>query len=217
MVWHVVRRAEAAAVGPVVVATDDERIRAEVESRGGRALMTSATCRNGTERVAEVARHHPEASLLIDVQGDEPLLEPGALQALYRAMAADPDIPMATLAFPLDDPGLLEDPHVGKVEVRDGQATTFWRRAPGGRGGSGVSAPLHHAGVYGFRRGTLLQIAGWQPTEGERSVSLEQLRALENGVPIHVVRVERGWPSVNTPEDLVRVRGMIERGAGGQR
>jgi 3-deoxy-manno-octulosonate cytidylyltransferase (CMP-KDO synthetase) len=213
MVWHVVQRVEAAAVGPVVVATDDERIREAVERRGGRVVMTSPTCRNGTERVAEVAQHHPGTEILVDVQGDEPLLDIAALRALCRWMTSRPDAAMATLAFPLEDPDGLHDRHVVKVEQRDGVATAFWRLPP-------QSAPVpdvqHHAGIYAFRRDALLRIASWSPTRAETAVSLEQLRALDNGVAIHVVGVERGWPSVNTALDLERVRAMLEGERGGR-
>jgi 3-deoxy-manno-octulosonate cytidylyltransferase (CMP-KDO synthetase) len=202
MVWRVVERAVQAGVGAVVVATDDERIARAVTSRGGDAVMTSPTARNGTERVAEVVRGRSSVEIAINLQGDEPLFDPAAIVALHQCMVAEPDVAMATVALPLVEADLGE-PSVVKVEVSpDGYAAAFWRAPPATITGD----VFHHAGIYAFRRSALMRYAGWPPTAAERNVSLEQLRAMDHGLPIRVVCASGIWPSVNTRHDLERVR-----------
>ena len=217
MVWHVLCRGREAGIGTVMVATDDDRIRRVVESRGGQVVMTSSRCRNGTERVAEVARAHPDIELWIDLQGDEPMIDPETIAALARAMCDEPRWPMGTVAFPLASGDLLGDPSVVKVQA-DGQwrARSFWRLPPDDL--AAASAPLHHVGIYGFRRDALLQIADLDPTPNEIDHALEQLRALDHGIPIRVVQVADGCTGVNTPEDLAQVkRAMAAESPGGER
>jgi len=210
MVWRVVQRARRAGVGPVIVATDDERIARAVEARGGHAVITSSSPRNGTERVAEVIRERTGVAIAINLQGDEPLFDPAAIAALHRSMVAEPEVAMATVAFPLDDRD-LRDPSVVKVEVTDDRfAAAFWRTPPSPEPG----VVLHHAGIYAYRRAILLRYAGWEPTPAERRVSLEQLRAMDHDLPIRVVLAEGAWPSVNTAGDLKRVRERWDRGEG---
>lgn len=208
MVWRVVERAVQAGVGAVVVATDDERIARAVEARGGDVVMTSTSPRNGTERVAEVVRARTGVEIAINLQGDEPLFDPAAIAALHRCMVAEPDVGMATVALPLVE-GDLGEPSVVKVEVSvDGYAIAFWREPPGATSGD----VCHHAGIYAYRRSALLRYAGWSPTPAERHVSLEQLRAMDHGLPIRVVRASGAWPSVNTRRDLQRVRRDFDGG-----
>ncbi len=208
MVWRVVQRARDAGVGEVMVATDDPRIADAVLSRGGIAVMTSSAPRNGSERVAEVLRSRPDVRVAIDLQGDEPLLDPEAIAALHRLMGSDPSIEMATVAFPLAEED-LDEPSVVKVEVTpDGRAAAFWRTAP-----EGITHPVHHhAGIYAYRRDALLRYADWPRTPGEIDLSLEQIRAMDHGLDIHVVRAAGSWRSVNTPEDLDRVRRLWDTG-----
>jgi 3-deoxy-manno-octulosonate cytidylyltransferase (CMP-KDO synthetase) len=203
LVVHCLRAARAARrAARVVVATDDARIAAAVRADGGEAVMTSPACRTGTDRVAEAAAALPGEDLVVNLQGDEPEFEPGYLDALVAAMEADPSAPMGTLAAPLDPAGDLERPSAVKV-VTDlaGNALYFSRaaipfpREPGG------AAPLRHLGVYAFRRAALLSFASLPQGDLERSEALEQLRALENGWRIKVVRVPRAVPGVDTRED----------------
>lgn len=217
MVWHVLRRGLEAGIGEVVVATDDGRIQRAVESRGGQVVWTSSACRNGTERVAEVARARPDIELWIDLQGDEPMIDPATITELARVMSAAPQWPMGTVAFPLAGEEQLGNPSVVKVEADDdGRARSFWRLPPTDRDTGAV--PLHHAGIYGFRRDALLQIADLPPSKSECDHALEQLRALDHGIPILVVKVTVGRPGVNTPEDLAQVRRSIAFEApGGER
>ena len=213
LIWHAYRRAREANLGEVVVATDDPRILDAVRTRGGQAVLTSTACRNGTERVAEVVRQRPQVELVIDLQGDEPLIDPQAIAGLWRAMASDASVPMATVTFPLDRELAMEERSVVKA-VLDGRdrAVAFWRLPPSPLPAARIE---HHAGIYGFRRETLLRVAALPQTAAEREHSLEQLRAIEAGIPILAVRVEGTWPSVNTERDLDLARQWMARCRGG--
>jgi len=195
------RRARCAA--RVVVATDDARIAAAVRAAGGEAAMTSPDCRSGTDRVAEAARGIPGEDLVLNCQGDEPEVDPAALDALAAAMEADPAIEMGTLAAPLGAESEAAAPQVVKV-VSDarGFALYFSRSPiPFRRDPAGPARALRHVGVYAFRRAFLERFASLPATPLERTESLEQLRALENGVRIRVVPVDRAPPGVDTRED----------------
>ncbi len=207
LVWHVVRRARRAGVGPVIVATDDERIVAAVTSRGGEAVMTGADCRTGSDRVARVASRFPEAELVLNLQGDELGIEPDTIAALVRHMGERPEAAMGTAAAPLGDAALLTRPSVVKVEVDDeGWATAFWHTPP--RAEPPVMARVaHHLGLYAFRRDALRRFASWEQTPAEREVSLEQLRAMDHGMRITVVRGAAAARAVDTSADLRAARG----------
>jgi 3-deoxy-manno-octulosonate cytidylyltransferase (CMP-KDO synthetase) len=208
MVVRVLERAAAArGIDAVAAATDDERIAAAVVKAGFRALMTDPSCRNGTERIAQAARDLP-ADGYLNVQGDEPLLDPRALEELARLLRGGAG--MATLARPLDA-GEEKLPQIVKVVLdARGRALYFSRslipypRAPG------EVAPLAHLGLYGFSAAALQQFARLPETALERAEGLEQLRALWHGIPIEV-GVGR-WRSlaVDTPEDLERVRRLFQ-------
>lgn len=209
MVQHVYERAaRAAGVSRVVVLTDDERIAAAVSAFGGACELTPADCASGTDRIAWAARTW-DAAVVINVQGDEPLVDPGAISRLATHLLAHPEDEMATLAVPAhaDD---LDNPNVVKTVLdREGYALYFSRSGiPYPREVDGAS-PLRHLGLYGYRRGTLLRLAGLPPSPLERREALEQLRALENGVRIRVLEVESAPPSVDTPEDAARVESLL--------
>jgi len=209
MVEHVYRRVAAASgIGRVVVLTDDERVGRAVEEFGGEWEMTPAACTSGTDRIAFAARGW-EVAAVVNVQGDEPLVDPEAVAAVAAHLAAHPEDPIVTLAAPMA-PEELPDPNAVKVVLdREGYALYFSRaaipypRQPGG------AAPLKHLGIYGYQWAALLSLAALPPSPLETSESLEQLRALENGVPIRVLRALRGTPSVDTPEDLARVERLL--------
>ncbi len=215
MVEHVVRRCEeAGCFDEVVVATDDERIAQAVRSFGGRAVLTSAHCHSGTDRVAELARSRPGADddVFVNVQGDEPAIAPAALRALAAAFA-DPAVAMATLVRPLEE-AERANPNVVKV-VRDefGRALYFSRHdLPYPRDPAAVASRWAHIGIYGYRRSTLLRIAALPPTQLERSESLEQLRALGNGIEILCCPTLHRTQAVDVPSDLplaeAALRGM---------
>jgi 3-deoxy-manno-octulosonate cytidylyltransferase (CMP-KDO synthetase) len=210
LVLHVVERAaRARGVGRVAVATDDDRIAAAVRGAGAEAVLTGPAA-TGTDRVAEAARALPGAEVVVNLQGDEPLIEPGAVEALVEAMA--PGVSMATLSRPLD-PGELERPQVVKV-VSDlrGDALYFSRAAiPHRRQGGPSALARAHVGAYAFTADFLQEFARLPPGRLEREESLEQLRALEHGHRIRVVETGYRGFGVDTPEDLERARAMLAR------
>ncbi|MCB1035507.1 MAG: 3-deoxy-manno-octulosonate cytidylyltransferase [Acidobacteria bacterium] len=210
MIEHVYRRAqEVEGLDRVVVLTDDERILGAVETFGGLAQMTPADCASGTDRIAWAAKDW-QAAAVVNIQGDEPLVDPVGVGRLARHLRRFPDDPMVTLAAPAREEELSEPAAVKVVLDCRGYALYFSRAAIPYPRTPGVARPLKHIGIYGYQRRTLLHLAGLQPTPLERAEGLEQLRALENGVPIRVLEVERSSPGVDTPEDLERVRRMVE-------
>ncbi|MBM4131922.1 3-deoxy-manno-octulosonate cytidylyltransferase [bacterium] len=193
----------------VVVATDDARIHAAVTAAGFDCEMT-AEHPTGTDRIAEVASRH-RAALVVNLQGDEPLLPPGDVDALIAFMQGEPAWDLGTCAHPFADEASWRDPNAVKVvTARDGGALYFSRAPiPGmfpGRQAPGHAAALRHVGLYAYRRAALLRFSALPPTPLEQVEGLEQLRALENGLRIGVVRVESGPVGVDTPADLERVR-----------
>jgi len=214
MIEHVYRRVESArGLARVVVLTDDERIAEAVEAFGGEWEMTPAACASGTDRIAHAARAwHAEA--VINVQGDEPLIDPEAISAVARHLAEHPQDPVVTLAAAAASEE-IDDPHAVKVVLdRAGYALYFSRSAIPYRRQEGGARPWKHLGLYGYQRAALLRLAELPPSPLETSESLEQLRALENGIRIRVLEVERGSPGVDTREDLEKVERLL---AGGHR
>lgn len=208
MVEHVYRRAaEAHSVSRVIVATDDLRVFETVRAFGGEAMMTSPHHRTGSERVAEVASGL-QADLIVNVQGDEPLLMASMIDEAVAACAATPSVVMSTVRRRLTDPEDLDNPAVVKV-VCDlaGRALYFTRaRVPFVRD-AGATAPWYkHIGLYVYRREFLLHVTGLEPTPLERAESLEQLRVLEHGYAIVTVETTDDAMGVDTPDDLERIR-----------
>lgn len=204
-VWE--RASQARGIDRVLVATDSPRIAEVVRAAGGEAVMTSSDCASGTDRCAEAVRGLAGVEVVINVQGDEPLLEPSVVEALARAFE-DASVCMATLARPLLAEE-RENPNVVKV-VRDlrGDALYF-SRAPIPFARAEGAEPLAHVGLYGYRRDFLEIFAALPPTPLERTERLEQLRALEHGHRIRVLRTDYRSIGVDTPEDLERVRAIF--------
>ena len=206
MIVRVYERAvQAKRVQDVVVATDDERIRTAVEEHGGRAVMTRTDHATGTDRLAEVAEKMTDYDLIINVQGDEPLIDPTVIDALVEPFLADARLSMATAKTLLTDEEEIANPNNVKV-ITDltGNALYFSRaRIPYARNeGANV---YKHIGIYAYRRDFLLSYARMAQTPLERSESLEQLRALENGHRIHVIETDAVFIGVDTEEDLTAV------------
>lgn len=222
MIQHVYERAaRAAQLDDVIIATDDERIADAVAAFGGRCEMTASTHQSGTDRLAEVARRI-DCDLIVNIQGDEPMIEPSAIDAAVAPFLSNPEERFGTLARRITS---LEDhlaPSVVKVVTdRKGYALYFSRapipyfRVDGDEAWpedrprvhptTGVQ-PLHHIGLYVYARETLLWYSALAPTPLEQTEKLEQLRALENGCRIRVVQVDYAPIGVDTPEDLERVR-----------
>ncbi|MCY1044299.1 3-deoxy-manno-octulosonate cytidylyltransferase [Corallococcus sp. bb12-1] len=214
MIEHVWRRCqEADAFDEVWVATDDARIRDVVEGFGGRAVMTSPACPTGTDRIAEVARTRPDVEVWVNVQGDEPLVDPAALKVL-AALFQDDTVHMGTLVRPLE-PDELENSNVVKaVLALNGDALYFSRAPVPHVREPGTPVQRHaHLGLYGYRRDTLLKLATLSPTPLEEAEKLEQLRALEHGLRIRCAQVSWRTVAVDVPEDVARVEALLrERG-----
>ena len=211
MIEHVYRRTAAArGVDAVVVATDDERIAAAVRDFGGIAALTDAAHRTGTDRIAEVAAKLP-CEIVLNVQGDEPLIEVETIEAVIAPLMTDPMLEMSTVCVAIADRADFDDPNVVKVvKDRTGRALYFSRASiPHIRGGPPESGPYKHIGLYGYRRTFLLKFATLPQTPLERTESLEQLRALEHGYRIQTVETRHDSIGVDTPEDLERVRRQL--------
>ncbi len=211
MIEHVYRRACASpAVSKVIVATDDVRIAATVSAFGGDVRLTSPDHLSGTDRLAEVAATL-DCDVVVNVQGDEPLLDPRAITEVV-APFADRSISMTTLYRRIEAPGDLSNPNVVKVVVDRGGFALYFSRAPIPymRDPRGGWPPLYrHIGLYAYRRTTLLVLAALEPTPLERAESLEQLRALEHGIRIKTVETAYDSLGVDTPEDLEQVRRLL--------
>lgn len=200
-------------VDRVIVATDDERIVKAVEGFGGEARMTRADHRTGTERVAEVAARE-EAELFVNVQGDEPLLDPVAVDTAVASLREEPAASIATVATPITTPADIMDPNVVKTVLDfDGNALYFSRApVPWVRDTASKIQVRHlkHLGLYVFQREALLEYPTLPQGELERSEQLEQLRWLENGWKIRVAEVAHDAVSVDVAEDVARVEKLLE-------
>jgi 3-deoxy-manno-octulosonate cytidylyltransferase (CMP-KDO synthetase) len=213
MIRRVYERATLAkSVSRVIVATDDERIR-EAVGCDHDVVMTRADHPSGTDRVAEVAARL-DAGIVVNIQGDLPMLDPRMVDALVDALRTQPDLPMATVAVPISQAREMQSSSVVKV-VTDlrGRALYFSRAPiPFCRDTPGLTDKgLHHVGLYAYRRDVLMRLASLAPSPLEESERLEQLRALENGVDIGIVKVQAAIPmEVDTLEDLEAVRKIID-------
>ena len=221
MIQHVVERVQLAqTVARAVVATDDERIKRAVEGFGGEALLTRADHRCGTDRVAEVAAHLP-AEIYVNIQGDEPLIDPGTIDAVVSEMLEDESVQVATPCSAITEKNDIMDPNVTKV-VRDfdGNALYFSHAPlPWVRDKDRVVAAKFwkHIGLYAFRRDALLEFPTLPPGELERIEQLEQLRWLENGFRIRVVETQYEALSVDVAEDIQRVEQVLRSTASRER
>jgi 3-deoxy-manno-octulosonate cytidylyltransferase (CMP-KDO synthetase) len=215
LIQHVVERCQQAkSLSEVIVATDDSRI-AEVARKFCRVEMTAEHHPSGTDRIAEVINRCP-CDAAVNIQGDEPLIDPAVIDTVARALA---DAPMSTAATPIRELGDYDNPNVVKVVVNaSGRALYFSRRTiPFVR--DAASRPvaeqlaafpfLKHLGIYGYRRETLLSLVKFPVSPLEAAEKLEQLRALENGIEIAVARVDYESIGVDVPEDVLRVERLL--------
>ncbi len=215
-------------VDRVVVATDDDRIRAEAEGFGAEVVMTSPDCRNGTERCAEVSRALGDGhDIVVNLQGDAPLTPPWFVEALVAGLAADPDAEVATPVLRCDGAalnGFLADRRAGRVGGTTavfgagGRALYFSKEVIPYTGHSYAEAAttpvFHHVGVYAYRPAALAAYTGWPPGPLETLEGLEQLRFLEHGRAVLCVEVEargRAFWELNNPEDVARIEAMMAR------
>ncbi|MCK4771790.1 MAG: 3-deoxy-manno-octulosonate cytidylyltransferase [Candidatus Latescibacteria bacterium] len=211
--WVARGASESERMDELIIATDDERVRDAVESCGRHAVMTSPTLQTGTDRVAIVAARF-DYDLVINIQGDEPLIKGPMIDALAEALASDDSVPMATLGHPISEEEATDPNAVKVVTDMRGRALyfsrakiPFIRRTPH----EGAQNYFKHVGIYGYRRDFLLKFAALPPSPLERAEGLEQLRALEYGFPIRVVETPYRVVGVDIHEDLERVREELDR------
>ncbi len=220
MLWWVWRQAMEAGAQSVVVATDDARIADVMVEAGADVAMTRADHPSGTDRLAEVAaqRGWSDDTIVVNLQGDEPLMPVANIQQVARELAACSDASVATLAEPLDSEVQLQDPSVVKVVASvTGQALYFSRAAipherdaSAGQDSGLLQAARRHVGLYAYRCGFLSAFVTWPPAALERLEALEQLRALAQGHVIRVVDAAEPTPAgIDTPDDLERARGLL--------
>jgi 3-deoxy-manno-octulosonate cytidylyltransferase (CMP-KDO synthetase) len=213
-VWEQVRQAKN--ISRVVVATDDDRIRSVVEKFGGEAIMTRTDHATGTDRIAEVAASH-DAGIFLNVQGDEPLVSPEAVDALAEAISSDPEVQLATLAVALKTPADIMDPNIVKVVLDFDDNALYFSRAPipwvRDKGTATHARHLKHLGLYAYRRSALIEYNTLPPGDLERVEQLEQLRWLENGFKIRVAETEHDSVSVDVPEDVARIEKLLRDSA----
>ena len=197
----------------VVIATDDDRIRDEAISFGAEVVMTAAHHPTGTDRIAEAAAAIPHATHVINIQGDEPLIEPALIDELAQAMIDDAALPMVTAANPIDDEAAYLDPNVVKVVLDlSGHALYFSRSPLPYRRTKPAGLTLYrHKGIYGYRRDFLNSFITWPPSPLEQAESLEQLRALENGARIRVIITSDDSIGLDTPEQAPLIESLLTR------
>jgi 3-deoxy-manno-octulosonate cytidylyltransferase (CMP-KDO synthetase) len=210
MLQHVWERAsQARYLTRVVIATDDERIHKAARAFGAHAVMTRADHLSGTDRVAEAASAE-QASVVVNIQGDEPLIDPAAIDAAALALLDDPEVPMASLMKRIEDPRETADPNVVKVVTNLAGDAIYFSRSPIPYSREGAGIHYKHLGLYVYQRDFLLAYSGLPVGPLERIERLEQLRAIENGYRIRMVETEYESVGVDTPEDLERVLGLFE-------
>ncbi len=207
LIEHVYRRVELArGVDRILVATDDDRVQKAVAAFGGDAVLTRGDHQSGTDRLAEAAAGMPEDTIVVNVQGDEPLIEPEVIeQALAVARSRDADV--VTLMRPLSEPGAIADPNNVKVVVDHAGLAMYFSRSP-----IPSSGPCFlHLGLYAYTVRFLRSFTGLEPTELEKAERLEQLRILEHGYTIRVVEVHSDSWGIDTPSDLAAFQTLLER------
>ena len=192
----------------VIIATDDIRIANAAFDWRAEVALTSTKHRSGTDRIAEVAKKTKAFAFIVNIQGDEPLIEPRLIDKIIEKLRSDRRIEIVTAAHPFADPDDALSPHQVKVVVDLHNNALYFSRAPIPSSRQNI---LRHQGIYGFRRKTLLQFVKWKPTPLERAESLEQLRALENGVKVHVLVTKHGSPGVDRPEDATAVAATLRK------
>lgn len=211
MIQHVYERAcQAQMPDEVIVATDNELVEKAVAAFGGKAVMTSPDHPSGTDRLAEVALMYPDVDVIVNVQGDEPMIPPEVIDNLAKAFEADAELNMATMKVAMDEADYDNPAAVKVVTDLNGYALYFSRSLmPYSRNKPEGYKVYKHVGIYAYRRNFLLKYAALQPTPLEKAESLEQLRALENGYKIKVLESDFKGIGVDTPEDLAAVNELF--------
>lgn len=216
-VWERARLAKSLA--SVVVATDDMRIAEAAFEWGAEVALTSPRHDTGTDRLAEVVRKAREFSTVVNIQGDEPLIDPALIDRLVASLRKRTDAGMVTAAHPFERDADIASPHQVKVVVDAESNALYFSRSPVPYVRNAAARPvfLRHQGIYAYRRDVILQFVRWKQTPLELAESLEQLRALEHGVRIHVLVTKTGTPGVDTPEDAAALERILARATPGTR
>lgn len=212
MVEWVYKRALKSKLDGVVVATDDERIVDEVKSFGGNVILTRKDHINGTSRIAEVCETYTDYDVIVNIQGDEPLIEPDMINSIIDSFIEDNTIPMSTLKYKLTDMTEIENPNAVKVVTDKNDFAIYFSRSviPYPRN-LNMDNYYKHVGIYGYKRDFVMEYAKMESTPLELSESLEQLRVLENGYKIKVLETPYKIIGVDTQEELERVREYITK------
>ncbi len=211
VIQHVVERS-LSALPEVIVATDDERILTAVRAFGGQAEMTRSDHISGSDRIAEVAAKM-DADIIVNIQGDEPFIEPEMIRSAIGPLQNNPAIDLSTVIRQIKNPDDFSNPNIVKVVIdRQGRAMYFSRALIPYPRYNGQSPVYEHIGLYVYRKSFLVDFITWPPTPLEKAESLEQLRVLENGYPIQTVETDLGYgaPCIDTPEDLERARAYLQ-------
>jgi len=202
-------------LGAIIIATDDERIYRAARAFGAQVRMTRADHVSGTDRAAEIASAFDDTELVVNIQGDEPLIDPDAIDAATLPLLEEPSIPMGTMKKRIEDPRELHDPNVVKVVTDRFENAIYFSRAniPFVREPAGFQTVVYkHIGLYVYRRDFLLRYSALPMGPLEQLERLEQLRAIENGFRIRVVETDYESIGVDTPADLEKVRALIRAG-----
>lgn len=212
MVEWVYKRALKSKLDGVVVATDDERIVDEVKSFGGNVILTRKNHINGTSRIAEVCETYSDYDVIVNIQGDEPLIEPDMINSIIDSFIEDNTIPMSTLKYKLNDMAEIENPNAVKVVTDKNDFAIYFSRSviPYPRN-LNMGNYYKHVGIYGYKRDFVMEYSKMASTPLELSESLEQLRVLENGYKIKVLETPYKIIGVDTQEELERVREHITK------
>jgi 3-deoxy-manno-octulosonate cytidylyltransferase (CMP-KDO synthetase) len=215
MIERVYKQSEKARnVSRVLVATDDERIREAVEGFGGQWVMTGSHHATGTDRLAEAAAGYDDDDIIVNVQGDEPLIDPMAIEALVEPLIADRSIEMSTTVFRISDKSEADNQQLVKVVVDHNSFAMYFSRQPIPFYRSDTAAEkrhyLGHMGLYAYTKRCLMRLASLPPTPMEQAEMLEQLRALENGIKIKVIQFETRSQAVDVPEDIAKVEKALQ-------
>lgn len=194
----------------IAIATDDKRIFDAALAFGAKAIMTSPDHPSGSDRLAEAVQTFPSATHVVNIQGDEPLIDPALIDRLAGALVADPALSMATVACPIGQEDDLNNPNIVKVALAgNGDALYFSRSVIPYARNARVTPALRHLGIYAYRRDFLENYVRWEPTPLEKTESLEQLRALENGARIRVILTDHVSVGVDTPEQAIQVEQIL--------
>lgn len=207
--WEQCQRCEL--LDSIVIATDDERIRDAALAFGAKVAMTSPDHPTGTDRIAEAVTAVPEATHIINIQGDEPMIDPALVDELAQAMIDDPALPMATAANIIDDAAAIADPNVVKVVLDASNHALYFSRSPIPYFRNTVEGlPVYrHKGIYAYQLDFLKSFVNWPPAALEQAESLEQLRALANGARIKVILTDDDSIGVDTPEQAALVEQLL--------